>query len=185
MTAPPHLNKDGTPDRRTKNGKGTYPSKAERDERAAKALTMRNAGATFQRIGDQLGISEQMARNDVSRAIKEWVRVPAEQMVDRQRAILNDIVRVEYSAAMDPSSPRHYQAQAKILEALEHEAKLHGLYAPQKVSLGISEQEFARQAAELLKVTGPAPLLELAATEVVEAEVVEAVEDDEEPWSNL
>ena len=172
MTTQPQPRK---PDGRVNNGKGTYPSKAERNERAAKALTMRNAGATYTRIAEQLNISEQMARNDVSRAIKEWVKVPAGEMVNRQRAILLDITRVEMPAALDPSSPRHYEAQSKILQVLEHEAKLFGLYAPAKVSLGITEQEFAAQAAELLKITGPGPLLELVGRPgVVDAEVIES-----------
>lgn len=144
---------------------------------------MRNAGATYARIAEQLGISEQQVKNDITRAIKEWVRVPAEQMVDRQRAILLDIMRVEYPAAMDVNSPRHYQAQEKVLEVLAHEAKLHGLYAPTKVNFGISEAEFARQAAELLQVTGTRPLLELA--RVDEPVEVEVVSDEEGGWSNL
>lgn len=175
MTAPPRETPKATPK--------PAESKTERNERAARALTMRNAGATYTRIAEQLGISEQQVKNDITRAIKEWVRVPAEQMVDRQRAILLDIMRVEYPAAMDVNSPRHYQAQEKVLEVLAHEAKLHGLYAPTKVNFGISEAEFARQAAELLQVTGVRPLLELARIdEPVDAEVVA---DVDESWSNL
>lgn len=166
---------------RTKRPK---PSKTETNERRAKALTMRNAGATYERIADQLGIPVHRVQSDVSYAIRNWVRVPAEQMVDRQRAIFLDILRVEYPAAMDPSSPRHYQALDRVLEVLRDERKLFGLDAPQKISLGISEQEFAERAAELLKVTGTRPLLELAGQQedVVDAQVVEV---EEERWSNL
>jgi hypothetical protein len=172
MTTQPQPRK---PDGRANNGKGTYPSKAERDDRASKALVMRHSGATFGRIAAQLNISEQMARNDVARMIRETVKVPAADMVARQRGILNDIVRVEYAAALDPSSPRHYQAQDKILEALNHEAKLFGLFAPAKVSLGISEADFAQMATELLQVVGTGPLRELAGQPaVLDAEVVES-----------
>jgi hypothetical protein len=172
----------------TQTDKARYRAKPETAERRAKTLTMRNAGATFAQIGANLGVSEQQARNDYARAIKDFVRVPAGQMVDRQRAILLDIMRVEYPAAMDPGSPRHYQAQGKILEALKHEADLFGLYQPKQLSVSnqVTEQEFARQALELLNVLGPAPLLELVRASddprvAVEAEVVEAGDG----WSNL
>jgi hypothetical protein len=156
-------------------------SKTLRNERAAKALTMRNAGASFEKIAETLQISEQQAHNDVTRAIKEWVKIPAEQMLDRQRAILNDLIRVEYPAAMNPQHPRHYEASRMIVDVLKHEANLYGLHAPTRVNLGISEQDFAKQAVELLKATGPGPLRELAGLAPLDAEVVE----DDEPWSNL
>lgn len=192
MTPPPVPKADG----RTKNGKGTYAPKAERDRRASTALTMRNAGSTYTAIAEQLGISEQQAKNDVSRAIREWVRIPAEQMVTRQRAIICDFIKTNYPIAMNRNAPDHYEAQAKILDCLAHEAKLFGLNRPVQVDLGISEEEFGRQAAALLRVTGRAPLLELVKSSQVESidgEVIDAVEDTEgqdgapeqERWSNL
>ena len=140
-------------------------------ERRAKALTMRNAGATFPRIAEQLGISEAQARKDVRKMIAEVVQLPVDQMVERQRAILLDITRVNYPAAMGGDR----EAQAVLLRVLEHEAKLYGLYAPTRVSVGISESEFANQAAELLAALGTEPLRELAGSsyEPLDAEVVE------------
>lgn len=167
-----------------------YPSKTERNERAARALMMRNSGATFAHIAQTLEISEQQAKNDVTRAIKEWVRLPAEQMVDRQRAILMDILRVEYPDAMNrqlDASKRH-AAQDKILEVLRDERQLLGLNAPTKVQLGISEEQFAQQFADLIAVSGPGPLLELAGGAVIDAETVDApadVEFEDDGWSNL
>lgn len=163
------------------------------NERRAKALTMRNAGATWERVAQALGVSVGQAQKDVARAIKLWVRVPADQMVERQRAVLLDLMRVEYPAAMDPSSSRHYAAVDRVLEILRDERKLFGLDAPQKISLGISEEEFAARASELLAVTGDRPLRELAGQQlaIVDAEVVEdpsvqaVAEEPEEPWSNL
>ena len=145
-----------------------------------KALTMRNAGATFPKIAEALGISEKAARMDVRKAIAEVVRLPVDQMVERQRAILLDITRVNYPAAMGGDR----EAQAVLLRVLEHEAKLYGLHAPTRVNVGISEQEFASQAAELLAALGTEPLRELAgapAPPTLEAEVV----DDDTGWSNL
>lgn len=163
-----------------------------------KALTMRNAGATFPRIAEQLGISEAMARKDVRKAIAEVVQLPVDQMVERQRAILLDITRVNYPAAM--SGDR--EAQAVVLRVLEHEAKLYGLYAPARVNVGISESEFGAQAAELLLALGTEPLRELAgnAYEPIDAEVIEHLPAShpineasgaehsapkDNPWSNL
>ena len=148
-------------------------------ERRMKSLTMRNAGATFPRIAEQLGISEKLARIDVRKAIAEVVRLPVDQMVDRQRAILLDITRVNYPAAM--SGDR--EAQAVLLRVLEHEAKLYGLYAPARVNVGISESEFASQAAELLAVLGTDPLRELAGEPPIDVELVEP--GDPSDWSNL
>jgi DNA-binding Lrp family transcriptional regulator len=185
MPAPPAEKRDNRREPRL--------SKAERDERAAKALRLRNAQATFGQIADQLGISEQQARNDVGRAIREWVRVPAEQMVSRQQSVLMSILQTEYPDAVNRSltPAQRHAAQDKILEVLRDERKLHGLDAPQKVTLGISEEEFARQAAELLQITGAAPLLALTrdaqseAAELAGQAVIDAEVEEEEPWSNL
>jgi len=149
-----------------------------------KALTMRNAGATFPRIADQLGVSERQARNDVRKAIAEVVQLPVDQMVERQRAILLDITRVNYPAAM--SGDR--DAQAVLLRVLEHEARLYGLYAPARVNVGISESEFAAQAAELLQVLGTEPLRELAGEPPLpplDAELAEGTDATTDGWTNL
>ena len=157
---------------------------------------MRNAGATFPKIAETLGIAEKTARLDVRKAIAEVVQLPVDQMVERQRAILLDITRVNYPAAMGGDR----DAQAVLLRVLEHEAKLYGLYAPARVSVGISETEFASQAAELLAALGTEPLRELAGASFIEAEVLpvpdppsaEAVSAEARPaaqnasgWSNL
>lgn len=171
-------------------------------DRRMRALTLRNAGATYAKIAQTLQISQERARQDVNRAIKEVVKLPVDQMVDRQRAILLDITRRNYTAALDGDR----EAQGVIIRCLEHEAKLYGLYAPARVSIGISEAEFGQQAADLLKLVGTGPLAELAGTstspdiaealkphaapekdespksdDVIEGEVIE----DDEPWSNI
>lgn len=149
-------------------------------ERRMKSLTMRNAGATYPRIAEQMGVSEKQSRLDVRRAIQEIVQIPVDQMVERQRAILLDLTRVNYPAALAGDK----DAQGVLLRILEHEAKLYGLYAPTRVNVGISEREFGEQAAELLAALGTEPLRELAG--YVDAEVVAAEPDEvEEPWSNL
>ena len=170
-------------------------------DRKMRALTLRNAGATYARIAETLQITEVRARKDVQQAIKEVVKLPVDQMVDRQRAILLDITRRNYQSAMDGDR----EAQSVIIRCLEHEAKLYGLYAPARVAVGISESEFGQHAADLLKLVGTGPLAELAglptegleieatlrphpkpdppvnpeSTVVVDAEIVD------DPWSNI
>lgn len=127
-------------------------------DRKMRALTLRNAGATYPKIAETFGISELLAKRWVRAAIREVVELPADQMVQRQRAILLDLNRANYQAALGGDR----DAQLMVLRCLEHEAKLFGLYAPQRVNVGISEADFAQQAADLLAAVGPAPLRELA-----------------------
>jgi len=171
-------------------------------DKRMQALTMRNAGATFARIAANFGISTDRAKAWVHRATLDVVKLPTDQMVDRQRSILLDIVRVNYPDAMNRDNPDRRDAQRTIINCLEHEAKLFGLYAPQRVSIGISEAEFGQQALDLLKLVGTAPLAELAGlpslpantgstintalTQIVDAEeVTDPDTDDDESWSNL
>ena len=111
-----------------------------------KVLTMRNAGATFQRIADQLGISTVTARKDLQRAYREVLNDTPEDMLARQRAVLLDITRANYPAALNGDK----DAATTIIKALEQEAKLFGLYAPTRALIGVSDVEFAEQAAALI-----------------------------------
>ena len=163
--------------------RGALPEDSAIWERRMKALTMRNAGATFARIAEELGVSEMQIRKDVRKAIAEVVELPVDQMVSRQRAILLDLTRVNYPAAMRGDR----DAQSTLLKVLEHEARLYGLYAPARVNIGISEAEFAQQAAELLQALGTEPLKELAGLqhEVPPPLDVEIEDEPAAPWSNL
>lgn len=130
-------------------------------EKRMQALTMRNAGATWARIAQNFDISTDRAQRWVRAAVNEVVKLPTDQMVDRQRAILLDITRRNYPEAMGDGEGAR-DAQATIIKCLEHEAKLYGLYAPQRVAVGISEGEFGQNAADLLKLVGFGPLAEIA-----------------------
>lgn len=162
-------------------------------EKRMQALTMRNAGATWARIAETYKITQDRAQRWVRAATKEIVKLPIDQMVDRQRAILLDITRRNYPVAMGDSDNAR-EAQGVIIRCLEHEAKLYGLYAPARVAVGLSETEFGQNAAELLKLVGTAPLAELAglptgatALETVQIRQAEPVDAEviEEPWSNV
>lgn len=135
-------------------------------ERRMRALTMRNAGATYAKIAEQLGVSTVIVRKDVRLALREVVSETAEDMVARQRAILLDVTRANYPAALQGD----LGAQSAIVKCLEHEAKLFGLYAPTKVAVGVSDTEFASQAAELISALGLEPPRELIAADVIDVE---------------
>lgn len=92
---------------------------------------------------------------------------------------------------------RNVESAKVILSALCDYAKVFGLEAPVHMAVGISEAEFARQASELLAITGDEPLRKLVARnpytdssrpvidgEVVESTAAESPETDE-PWSNI
>ena len=175
-------------------------------EKRMQALTMRNAGATWARIGQVYDISIDRAKRWVRDATREVVKLPVDQMVDRQRAILLDITRKNYPVAMGDGEGAR-EAQSVIIRCLEHEAKLYGLYAPARVAVGISESEFGTNAAELLQAVGFGPIAEIAGVSqrelaaalsqppgtdppvepgrapVLDAEVV--TDPVEDPWSNI
>jgi hypothetical protein len=138
-------------------------------ERRMKALMMRVTGAPYAQIATSMiaspaqlprGYDAEYAARDVKWAVKEVIRIPVDQMIDRQRAVLLELQRVNMTRATDPIAP-DTDAGNFILKCMEHEAKLFGLYAPSRVNVGISESEFGAQAAQLL--TSPAALAALQA----------------------
>ena len=115
-------------------------------ERRMKVLTMRNAGATFTKIADALGVSTATVRKDLTRAYRDVLADTPEEMMSRQRSILLDITRANYPAMLSGDK----DAAATILRALAQEAALFGLNAPTRVIAGVSDVEFAEQAAALI-----------------------------------
>lgn len=165
-------------------------------ERRMRTLTMRNAGATYKQIAEKMGISTTQVRKDIRLAYREVIAETAEDMIARQRSILFDIQRANYSAAVGGD----IDAQKAILSTLDHEAKLFGLYAPTRVNVGVSDVEFAEKAATLINSLGLEPPKELVNAirnrpedidgEVVDVPVVEPAPAASGPvaaedWSNI
>lgn len=163
-------------------------------ERRVRAVFMRNAGGTYSKIGTELGISTSQARKDVEAGLREFMKESAEAMIARQRSIIHDIVRANYAKMMaaENSSDR-IDAGRLVLGALEREAKLFGLDAPARVSLGVNDYEYAERMAGLISALGLTPPAELLAglrrdVEIssaggdppLDAEVVGAAPDAEE-----
>lgn len=116
-------------------------------ERRMKVLTLRNAGATFSAIAGQVGVSVATARKDLARAYRYVLDETPEDMLARQRAVLMDLTRANYPAALRGDK----DAGTMILRFLEQEAKLFGLYAPTRVLAAVGEYEFAEQASALIE----------------------------------
>jgi len=173
-------------------------------ERRMRAVTMRNAGRTYQQIAEALSaagtpVSVATVRKDVSKAYKEIIGEARDDMIARQRSILFDFQRANYLDAIntDPErSEERIAAQKMIVNMMDHEAKLFGLYSPQRVSLGISDTEFAEETARLISELGLQPPRELMSSRSVQdAEVLEVAEDTEQDaetavsrspdWSNI
>ena len=177
------------------------PEDASAAERRLKALSLRTVTRkTFPQIAAELDISVDRAKADVKRAMKEVVKIPTDAMVDRQRAILVELVEVNMPAARRLDA----DATSTVLRCLEHEAKLYGLYAPSRVNVGVSSEEFGAHAAQILCTAGAAataalrelagmPRESVAAGQValspgiidaeIEPDMTEPVADTE--WSNV
>jgi hypothetical protein len=126
-------------------------------ERRMKALTLRNAGGTFAQIAAQLGISPTVCRADVRQALREILSETTEDFIARQRSVLLDLQRGAYPLALKGDK----DSIMAIVRCLEQEAKLLGLYAPARVVAGISNVDFAEQAADLISSLGLVPPKEL------------------------
>lgn len=133
------------------------PVDEERWERRMKALTLRNAGGTFSQIAAQLGISATVVRADVRIALREVLAETIEDGVARQVSVLRDMQRGAYPGAMSGDK----DSIMAIVRCLEQEAKLKGFYAPARMAVGISDVDFAEQAAELITKLGLEPPREL------------------------
>ncbi|QDF17592.1 hypothetical protein SEA_YAGO84_61 [Gordonia phage Yago84] len=175
-------------------------------ERRMRSLTLRNGGATYTQIAEKMQVSVATARKDVRLALREVVNEPAEDMVARQRAVLHDLHRAHFANALRGG----IDSTRMVLETLKVEAQLFGLNAPQRVSVGVTDMEFAEQAVELIAGLDRMPQPEMLASldpetrerlglpgasptsatqETIDAEVVPDTPDtpaqDPEPWADV
>lgn len=155
-------------------------------QRALAALDLYIAGNSYAEIGRRLGYRDHSGPH---RAISRLLDRRETEGVDMLRRVhgarLTELLRAVWPRAVSGD----LDAVKSALSILSDIAKLHGLNAPERVNVGISETEFASQAAELLAVVGPGPLRELARTpEAVRALPVvdgELVHSGTDGWSNL
>ena len=160
--------------------------------RATEALEMRLAGRSDAEIAAALNYaSESGARMAIDRELNRRTVAGVDTLRREHGERLLSLLRSCWPAA----TAGNLEAIRTARRLLDSIAKLHGLDAAQRhlVVGGISEQEFAEQARQLLEVTGIKPLVEAALPALEPAEraawfAAEADDDDTddgEVWSNL
>ena len=173
------------------------PDAGERD-RAQRAVALRIEGRAYAAIAEELGWRDESgARHAVDRLLSRIEHESITELRTVEGRRLDKLQEAVWTAALRGET----DSVKTALQIMARRAKLYGLDAPERINVGISETEFASQAAELLAVMGEAPLRELArmpavaahALPVVDAELIPAApatatatdDDDDEPWSNL
>lgn len=121
--------------------------KSELIERRAKVMFLRNAGATWAAIAKECGVSEATARKDYQVVCRDINNEQPANIVARHRAVIFDIQRANYKAMMNGN----VKAATVILRALDRESRLLGLDAPTRILAGVSDVEFANEAARLIE----------------------------------
>lgn len=152
-------------------------------ERARRAVELRIAGHPYQAIAAELGYRDESgARKAVDRLLSRIAHEGVAELRAVEGRRLDELQRGVWAAAIAGD----LEAIKTVLAIMTRRARLFGLDAPTPVAVGISAAEFAKKAAELLDVIGPGPLLELARTAPVDAEVIaEAGESEPDGWSNI
>lgn len=145
--------------------------------RRTKVMFLRNAGATWESIAKETGVSPATCRKDYGVVCRDLNNEQPAYVVARHRAVIFDIQRANYPAMMRGDK----DAAATILRALEREARLLGLDAPTRILAGISDVEFANEAARLIErinALDPDTLKELERARHDEANTIDAEVDD-------
>lgn len=126
-------------------------------ERRHEAVSLRNAGLTYEQIGAHQGISPAQVRRDIELALRDYVEGHMDTMIAQHRSILADIRKANYPSMLSGNK----DAAKTIIDGLTHEAKLLGMYAPARVITGVSEMEFSERFIELIEAISPDTLKEL------------------------
>lgn len=111
-------------------------------ERQARALALRAAGATFQQIGDQLGITRQSAHEHVTRGIARHVAdadTAASELVVLETLRLDTLQSAVWRAAVSGD----LRAVDRVLRIMERRARLLGLDAATDPTVGSITVEVA------------------------------------------
>lgn len=152
-------------------------------ERRLTALRLHTAGVPYKKIGEQLGVSAQTVMNDVRAQLKAELRESADDLIARQKAVLRDIMRAHYGRMLagDVASTK------AITDAMAHQCKLFGLYAPAKVSV-VSDEDFTVTLARIMLEVGLTPPGELAHSvphypTVRELEPADITDDTDDDWA--
>lgn len=149
-------------------------------ERRTKAMFLKNAGATLAKIAEETGVSIATVRKDLAIVRRDINNEPPMDVIARHRAVIFDIQRANYPAMLRGDK----DAAMTILRALDRESRLLGLDQPVKMIAGVTNEEFANEAARLIErinALDPATLKELERASghdpyIIDAETTEAPE---------
>ena len=118
--------------RKAKNGQKTRPETIECKKRAAQALELRIEGHSFSHIAEAVGYnSTQACFSAVTRAIREIIREPAQELVKIDLERLDGMWTASYKAAKNGDE----KAVLSCMRIMERRAKLLGLDTPSKHEL--------------------------------------------------
>lgn len=119
------------------SAKGMTPK---RRERANKVVTMHDAGATFEQIAKQLGVSYQSVRTDYQKAMDEARPEAARQVFQKIDRRLNKLHMVYWSKACKGD----IKAARLVLDISKQSAELWGVNGAIKMDVEVSGgEEFA------------------------------------------
>jgi hypothetical protein len=136
----------------------TAEGRAKQAELKTAAIRLRSFGATMSTIMDKLELgAEEDAESLVTEGLREVMADDADMVRAKQQATLNDIRRAMYPgvAAGDQG------AAGVVLKVLDHEAKLHGILAPQRVAVGLDQETFTTRVEEDIRELGIDPKMDV------------------------
>ena len=151
--------------------------KAYRHARRAEAVTLAMAGLTYEKIGEELGISTSAAWHLVNRTIAETRNYAVDHLRLLENARLDRALTAIWNKVLegDPA------AVSSFLRISERRAKLNGLDAPTKVQMSVSvRQEMEERLAELQQVIDAEVVDEEDIVEAEENRAYQEVEDGED-----
>lgn len=139
-------------------------------ELKAAAIRLRNFGASLSTIADKLGLHEEDAERVLSEGLREVLADDAEAVRARQQATLNDIRRAMYPAMAAGSET----ASGVLINVLKHESEIHGIKTPQRIQVGVDQEQFTTRVQEDMRELGM----------TAQALTPPPEDEEDEPWSN-
>ena len=144
--------------------------KVYRHARRAEAVTLAMAGLSYEKIGEELGISTSAAHALVTRTIAETRNYAVDHLRELENARLDRMTTAIWNKVIEGD----LKAVDSYLRIAERRAKLNGLDAPTRVQMAVSVRvEMEEKLRELQEVIDAEVVSE---DDVVEAEERQAVE---------
>lgn len=128
-----------------KNRRPDKPPKVspKRAKRIAQALSLREAGATYEQIGEATGVSPGQAFRDVEAGLELTITEPAAALRAVEGRRLDRLQRAMLPAALQGDKG----ATDRVLKIMERRAKLYGLDTP--VTVNVRDEGTSRVASML------------------------------------